>query len=143
MTSIRKPTFTDIYLNLADQLSQRSECDRLQVGCVITSEDGRYVYGVGYNGGAAGIAHKCTSEPGNCGCLHAEINAVINCKEPRSTPKIVYCTHNPCAMCSKAIVNMGGVIRVIFERQYRDVSGIDILVQSGIQIMCTNENSMP
>jgi deoxycytidylate deaminase len=51
-------------------MSERSTCARLNVGCVITSVDFRYVYSVGYNGNASGLHNGCEStEPGNCGCF--------------------------------------------------------------------------
>ena len=79
-----RPSFQSIYLNLAHTLAQRSTCARLQVGTVITSTDFRKVLAVGYNGNATGLPNCCDrDEPGNCGCLHSEENAVINCDAPR------------------------------------------------------------
>ena len=85
MTDTR-PSFQKIYLRLALELAKRSTCKRLQVGTVITSVDFRKVLAVGYNGNASGLANTCDrEEPGNCGCLHSEENAVINCDAPRAT----------------------------------------------------------
>lgn len=128
-------SFDEIYLNFAKQLSQRSTCDRLQVGCVITSIDYTQVYAIGYNGNAHGLDNKCDSnEPGNCGCLHAEQNACIHCTQQRETPKIVYCTHNPCVMCAKSIINLGGVKEVIYLNEYRSLAGIKTLLMANIGV---------
>jgi len=122
MTTTR-PSFTQIYMGLARSMSERSTCRRLNVGCVITTTDYRKVLAVGYNGNVSGGANDCDTHGeaavGNCGCLHAEENAVINCDSPRGTPKLVFCTHLPCKMCAKRLVNLGGVHKVFYEAQYR------------------------
>lgn len=128
-----RPTFDEIYLRLAATLAQRSKCLRLQVGCVIASADGRHVFGVGYNGGAAGVEEdECTGAEGVCGCLHAEDNAVVNCGAPRIEQKVVLVTHLPCAACAKRIINLGGVVRVRWLESYRSVAGGALLARAGI-----------
>src|ERR1700740_2166387 len=91
---VKRPSWQKIYLDLAHPLAQRSTCHRLQVGTVISSTDFRKVLAVGYNGNASGLHNGCDrEEPGNCGCLHSEENAVINCDAPRSVEKYVFVTH--------------------------------------------------
>lgn len=124
-TDLDRPSFASIYMGLAVDLSRRSTCSRLSVGCVVASPDWRYVYGVGYNGGVAGVSHSwhgnvCTGEQGMCGCLHAEENAIINCNASRSDSKVVLVTHFPCRQCAARLINMGGVEKVYFEDEYRD-----------------------
>ncbi|MCX6109800.1 MAG: hypothetical protein NTZ90_09400, partial [Proteobacteria bacterium] len=83
MDAATRPTFPQIYMRLAFALAERSTCKRLKVGTVITSTDFRKVLAVGYNGNATGLPNSCDrDEPGNCGCLHSEENAVINCDSP-------------------------------------------------------------
>lgn len=107
-------------MDFALAISRRSTCSRLSVGTVITTPDFRKVLSIGYNGNAAGLPNRCDrEESGNCGCLHSEENAVINCDAPRSTDKIVFVTHLPCPMCAKRIINMGNVCKVIFKNDYR------------------------
>src|SRR5690349_21058948 len=75
-----RPSFLEIFMNLAVDLSRRSTCRRLRVGTVISSVDFRSVYALGYNANATGLPNQCDSdEPGHCGCLHSEANAIINC----------------------------------------------------------------
>lgn len=115
-----RPSFKTIYMNLAKYLAQRSTCQRLQVGAVITSTDFRKVLAVGYNGNAIGFSNTCDRDtPGNCGCLHSEENAIINCDAPRNMEKFVFTTHIPCPMCAKRIINLGNVKKVFFEKDYR------------------------
>lgn len=130
-----RPSFEDIYTQMATLISKRSTCSRLQVGCVITSTDHRYVYSLGYNGGASGLKNECASlEPGQCGHIHGELNAIINCTISRTTPKNVYVTHLPCVMCAKALINLGGVVRVLYREDYRIKDSVELLNAVGINI---------
>lgn len=128
-----RPPFETIYMNLAKILSQRSTCLRLQVGTVITSADFRKVLAVGYNGNATGLPNHCDrEEPGNCGCLHSEENAVINCDSPRQVEKIVFVTHLPCVMCAKRLINLGNVKKIFYGAEYRIKDSLEILRKVGI-----------
>jgi dCMP deaminase len=125
---IQRPSFDSIFIAFARLLSDRSTCRRMRVGCVITSVDFHDVYAVGYNGNAAHLANDCDSdEPGKCGCLHAEENATIHCRLPRTAPKVVYTTHQPCAMCAKRLIQVGGVTRLVYVEPYRLPEGLNIL----------------
>lgn len=122
-------------MRLAVTLAERSTCKRLKVGTVITSTDFRKVLAVGYNGNASGLHNGCDrDEVGNCGCLHSEENAVINCDSPRSTEKVVFVTHLPCAMCAKRLINLGNVKRVIYAHDYRTRDSVDLFAQVGITV---------
>jgi dCMP deaminase len=133
--SKKRPSFHQIYLDLAFKLAERSTCVRLQVGTVITSTDFRKVLAVGYNGNATGLHNGCDrDEPGNCGCLHSEENAVINCDAPRSMEKIVFVTHLPCVQCAKRLINLGQVQAVYFGIDYRIQDSVDLLRSVGIRV---------
>jgi dCMP deaminase len=130
---MERPSFVDIYMRLSLMLAERSTCKRLSVGCVITSEDYRYVYGIGYNGNASGLPNQCDSdEVGACGCVHSETNAIINCTVSRDTTKLVFCTDSPCVMCAKNLINLGGVKKLFYHREYRNTVGLKLLQQAGI-----------
>ena len=135
MKSDSRPSFEQVYMNFAEAISQRSSCTRLQVGTVITTPDFRKVLSIGYNGNAAGLKNGCDrEEPGNCGCLHSEENAVINCDSPRYVQKVIFVTHLPCAMCAKRIINLGNVIRVVFRHDYRRRDSIQIFRMGNIPV---------
>jgi dCMP deaminase len=135
MNTPSRPSFKKIYMDLAAQLAKRSSCSRLQVGTVITSTDHRKVLAVGYNGNASGLANKCDrDETGNCGCLHSEENAVINCDAPRYVEKIVYVTHLPCTMCAKRLINLGEVKKIFYAQDYRSQDSLKLLAQVGIEV---------
>src|SRR3954465_15602978 len=130
-----RPSFQKIYLDLAFKLAERSTCHRLQVGTVITSTDFRKVLAVGYNGNATGLHNGCDrDEPGNCGCLHSEENAVINCDAPRQIDKYVFVTHLPCLQCAKRLINLGNVKAVFYGEDYRLKDSIELLRKVGIRV---------
>ncbi len=135
MTPRHRPNFEVIYMNLAKSLAQRSTCHRLCVGTVITSTDYRKVLAVGYNGNATGLPNQCDrEEPGNCGCLHSEENAVINCDSPRHVEKIVFVTHLPCVQCAKRLINLGNVKAIYYDQDYRIKDSVHVLASVGIRV---------
>jgi dCMP deaminase len=130
-----RPSFPEIYLKLAQTLAARSNCDRLAVGTVITTTDFRKVLAVGYNGNATGLPNQCDrAEPGNCGCLHSEENAVINCDAPRFIEKYVFVTHLPCVQCAKRLINLGNVKKVFYGQDYRIRDSLELLKSVGIVV---------
>ena len=122
-------------MQFAEAIARRSTCKRLSVGTVITTTDYRKVLAVGYNGNASGLDNTCDrAEPGNCGCLHSEENAVINCDAPRETRKFVFVTHLPCVACAKRLINMGNVEKVVYRNSYRKTDAIELLKYVGINV---------
>jgi dCMP deaminase len=131
-----RPSFENIYMKFAVDLSARSTCKRLQVGCVIVSADYSYVYGIGYNGSAKGLNNNCDrDEAGNCGCLHAEENALLKTNAGVEIPKIAFVTHQPCAYCAKRMINKGGIIKIFYKEPYRIKDGLEILSKANIEVV--------
>jgi dCMP deaminase len=130
-----RPVWDEIWMNLAEDLSQRSTCKRASVGCVVVSADNATVLGIGYNGGPKGLNNECLSdEPGKCGHLHAEINALIKANYRGETAqKKVYVTVEPCYTCAVALVN-ADIKEVIYGREYRLHDGIELLKRAGITV---------
>lgn len=138
-----RPSFEYVYMNFAKEIAKRSTCKRLNVGTVITSTDFRKVLAVGYNGNAAGLANGCDrDEVGNCGCLHSEENAVINCDSPRFVEKYVFVTHLPCMACAKRLINLGNVKKVFFDTDYRKRDSIEALLCVGIKVFKIEGNDV-
>ena len=116
--------------------SQRGTCNRLKVGCVI-SREGR-ILSQGYNGAPAGLPHcdhdlrddePCTEAE------HAERNAIVWAARMgvRLQGSELHCTDAPCLPCAMAIIN-AGIIRVTYERSYRDSSGQKLLTRAGLDV---------
>ena len=123
----------EVYMRMAEELAKRSTCARNQVGSVITTADLTQVLGIGFNGNARGLPNRCDgTEPGRCGCIHSEANALI--KAGASTPgKVMFVTVSPCVMCAKMIVNCN-VDRVFYRSAYRDSAGLDVLRRAGVAV---------
>lgn len=130
-----RPSFEEIYMDLAFTLARRSTCVRLNVGTVITSTDFRKVLAVGYNGNATGLPNRCDrDEAGNCGCLHSEENAVINCDSPRTIEKVVFVTHLPCSACAKRLINLGNVKKIFYAHDYRTRDSLNLFETVKIEV---------
>jgi dCMP deaminase len=127
----------EVYMRMAEELAKRSTCARLQVGSVITTSDLTQVLGIGYNGNARGLPNRCdSSEPGSCGCLHSEQNALI--KAGAQLPgKVMFVSASPCVMCAKMIIN-ANVGRVYYREAYRDPAGLNVLRQAGVEAVHYN-----
>ncbi len=126
----RIPLF-EVYMRMAEELAKRSTCARLQVGTVVTDATMENVLAIGYNGNAKNLPNRCDSSvPGNCGCIHSEVNALV--KAPGAVKdKVVFVTNSPCVMCAKLMMN-SGVTHVFYRYKYRDPSGIELLASTGV-----------
>jgi dCMP deaminase len=72
----------------------------------------------------------------NGGCtrtVHAEANAIsFAARSGNSTDGAdLFTTHSPCYDCAKLIIN-AGIVRVVYDVEYRDPRGIDLLREAGI-----------
>jgi dCMP deaminase len=106
----------------------------LNVGAVVTTWDMTQIVSWGYNGNYRGGPNTCDSDtPGQCGCLHAEDNAMV--KAPyQGGPFIMFCTHTPCKQCAKRIIN-ANIGKVICATAYRSQEGVELLRAAGIPVM--------
>jgi dCMP deaminase len=129
-----RPSFDSIYMRFALELSERSTCDRLKVGCVVVSEDNSRVLAIGYNGGARGVFNECLStEPGKCGHLHAEQNCLIKLDYNEPCKKRMYVTTLPCHACAVAIIN-ARIDEVVYGQEYRSADGMALLERAGVAV---------
>lgn len=134
----------ECFLWVARISSLRSTCVRRQVGCVLVSDTG-LVLSTGYNGNAAGLPH-CIDEPcaGSgmqsgtgldiCEAIHAEQNALIQCKDHQHIGTC-YCTTLPCMHCLKMLLNTS-CYRIVYEDTYGDVEKVNALwVKKGHRLL--------
>ncbi len=137
------------FIELAQTIANWSSCfksDR-KVGAVIVKN--KRIMTTGYNGAPAGI--KSCREKGEClriqqqipsgtrhelcWAIHAEQNAIIQaaklgvCIENAT----LYCTHQPCSICAKMIVN-AGICRVVYLHPYPDDFTKEIFEQANISV---------
>jgi len=130
LRSLHKHT---VFMNFAINIAGLSTCDRKHVGAVITNKSLTRVYSIGYNGNASGEPNGCDrpNEPGRCGCLHAEVNALVKC-QVIDAEKVMFLTLRPCLLCAKLIVN-SGFSQVWYHEDYRLEDGsVALLERQGI-----------
>ena len=145
-----KPSFDDIYMELAQNLSRKSHCVKIKVGAVLT-RDTRIV-SLGYNGPPAGT-HNCDEEwpvegcpraiKGGCSlALHAEENAILYAAKNKTSLEdaTLYVTLSPCLACARIIFTTG-IKKVIYLNSYAQYKGlqieegIDFLQRFGVQVI--------
>lgn len=121
---------------MANTWADLSHCTRKKVGCLIV-KDGMIISD-GYNGTPAGFDNSCENIDGETHwfVLHAEANAIL--KVAKSTNNCVdstlYLTLSPCKDCSKLILQ-AGVKRVVFMTSYKDTTGVDFLLNAGLDVV--------
>ncbi len=135
-----RPSWDGIWMNFVETIATRSYDPQFQVGSVIVTEDNCQVLAVGYNGNHKGGPNERESEvPGQSGFIHAEINALIKLDYNNPKNKKMYLTLSPCRMCAKAIIN-GGIKKVFYRTAYRDMSGVELLLQNGVEVLQIPDN---
>ena len=145
-----KPSFDDIYMELAENLSKRSHCVKAHVGAVLT-KDTRIV-SLGYNGPPAGT-HNCDEEWPEQGCprdskgscslaLHAEQNAILYASKNNVSVEgsTLYVTMAPCISCARVIYTTG-IKKVFYLHSYAEFKGlpsdegVDFLNKFGVNVV--------
>lgn len=121
-----RPNWDEYFLDIAEKVSSRSTCLRLNVGAVLVAEDNR-ILATGYNGSPKGLPHcldvGCLkNEEGRCiRTIHAEINAILSVDMHIRKNSILYCTHEPCENCTKSIIQ-AGIKKVVYKNTYKSTS---------------------
>jgi dCMP deaminase len=66
--------------------------------------------------------------------LHAEQNAIIQAALHGVNIKdaILYCTHYPCSLCAKMLIN-GGIKKVIYTNGYPDELAYNLMKEAGLE----------
>ena len=147
---MKKPSFDDIYMDLADNLAKRSHCVKAKVGAVLTKDT--RIISVGYNGPPAGT-HNCDQEFPEEGCprdskgscslaLHAEQNAILYASKNNVSIDgcTLYVTLSPCIACARVIFTIG-IKKVFYMNSYADFKklpsdeGVDFLRKFGVEVV--------
>ena len=130
-----RPSRATLHMQTAQLWSQRALCKRPNrtVGCIITTADMQTILSFGYNGPPRQMGNDaCTGEKGNCGCLHAEMNALLKCNYTVPT-KLLFVTMAPCVNCAAAIAQ-AEIAQVYYAEPYRNIEGLELLSKCCIPI---------
>lgn len=143
---MNRPSWDEYYMEMAELAAKRSTCLRRNVGAVIVKDN--HAVATGYNGAPKGLKHcveisGCLREQLNvpsgqrhelCRALHAEQNAIIQAAAMGHSVEggTIYITHQPCAICSKMIIN-AGIKRIVVKEGYPDDMAVEILAEAGLK----------
>lgn len=116
------------WVEACDAIAQASTCNRAKYGCVLTKLNLTPV-SVGYNGVASGLPNECLrDEPGNCGCLHAEWNAICGLRDVSYDGSLIaFISGEPCEMCANMLARAGVVMVVYVRPAHRSYGGTELL----------------
>ena len=141
---MKRPSWDDYFLKMALLTAERSTCRRHHIGAVIVRD--KRVLTTGYNGAAKGATDclelGCLREELNipsgtrheiCRAIHAEQNAIIQAglHGVSIVDSTMYCTHSPCFICAKMIVN-AGINRMVSFTEYADNNFPDLFREAGV-----------
>ncbi len=150
--TLQRPTWDQVWVDIALTIGKKSRCSRAQMGAVIVSKDQR-IAATGYNGPAATFPSEgecinwCARAQGNapldnfydaCPAIHAEANALLYVDRSHVEGGTIYISSPPCMQCAKLISN-SGIARVVcvigIEDAHRNpVTSIDYLRKCSILV---------
>jgi len=141
----KRPDWDEYFLKIAMVVGERSTCLRHHVGAVAVQN--RRILSTGYNGAAAGLKDclelGCLRDAAGipsgtrheiCRAIHAEQNAIIQAALHGVSIEgaTIYCTHSPCILCAKMLVN-ARIKRFVTFGKYSDDAFRDLFKEAGIE----------
>ncbi len=142
-----RPTWDEYFMEFATLAAKRSTCLRRQVGAVLVKKNS--ILATGYNGAPSGVAHceqvGCLRDQLNvpsgerhelCRGLHAEQNTIIQAAKSGGgiAGATLYCTHAPCVICAKMLIN-AGIRLIVFQGGYPDKSAVWMFEEAGVSLL--------
>ncbi|MFC2041111.1 cytidine/deoxycytidylate deaminase family protein [Chloroflexota bacterium] len=141
-----RPDVDEYFLKIASVVAERSTCRRHHVGAVAVRD--KQILTTGYNGAAAGLKDclelGCLRDERDipsgerheiCRGIHAEQNVIIQAALHgiNLEGSTIYCTHTPCVLCAKMLVN-ARIKRLVSFGEYNDDSFIELFREAGIEV---------
>lgn len=127
------------FMKVAQLTSELSYAVRKKVGAVLVKDN--RIISVGFNGQPKGWSNICEDVMPDGSLvtkptvIHAEANALFWCAKTEiiTNGSTMYLTLSPCATCALGLIQ-SGIKRVVYLDEYRDLSGIEVLKKSGIEV---------
>jgi dCMP deaminase len=150
----RRISWDEYFMKLAFLAAERSTCLRHHVGAVIVRN--KKILTTGYNGAPSGAEdslqlgclrdqlHIPSGERQEvCRATHAEQNTLIQASLHGVSTEgaAIYCTHSPCIICAKLIVN-AGIKRVVSCRAYPDETFKSLFAQTKVEYVTIGKPSL-
>ena len=134
-----RPSWDEYFMATAKLIASRSNCERLNVGCVIVTggERKNRLVAAGYNGFLPGTPHVSRVRDGHeQATVHAEQNASADAARRGSSVEgcVAYVTHYPCINCAK-IMAASGIAEVRYHEDYsNDPIVAQLMAEAGVKI---------
>jgi len=145
LKKINRPDWDEYFLKMSHLVAERSTCLRHHVGSLVVRN--KRILTTGYNGAASGVkdclALGCLRNEKNipsgerheiCRAIHAEQNAIIQAglHGIDISGSTIYCTHSPCILCAKMIVN-ARIKNFITCTEYKDKAFKSLFKEAGLK----------
>ena len=140
-----RPDIDEYFLKIASVVAERSTCRRHNIGAVAVRN--KHILTTGYNGAPAGLKDclelgclrdemKIPSGERHeiCRGIHAEQNVIIQAALHGVSLEgsTIYCTHTPCVLCAKMLVN-ARIKRFVSFGKYNDNAFMELFRESDIE----------
>ena len=150
-----RPSLDEYFLEMASVAAKRSTCLRNRVGAVIVKD--KRIISTGYNGAPRNLDHcldiGCIRQQQNiasgtrhekCRAVHAEQNAIIQAAlhGVSTMGATLYCTHQPCILCTKMIIN-ANIKRVVYLTPYPDPDSMGFFHNAGVEVVNLGAPAVP
>lgn len=145
------------FMEMAELVSGWSSCyqENRHIGAVIVKD--KRILTTGYNGAPAGIVSckdrgVCLRRELNvpsgtrqelCYAVHAEQNAICQAAKLGISVEgaTLYCTHQPCVICARIIIN-SGIKKVVYKHGYPDEFSLKLFAEAGMELIKYDENDV-
>jgi len=142
----KRPELDEYFLKIASVVAERSTCRRHHMGAIAVRD--KHILSTGYSGAAAGLKDclelgclrdelgiKSGTRQEICRAIHAEQNAIIQAALHGVSLEgaTMYCTHTPCVLCAKMMVN-ARIARSVSFGKYIDDEFIKLFEEAGIEV---------
>jgi dCMP deaminase len=154
---MNRPSWDRYFMNIAQNVAERSNCIRRQVGAVIVKD--LNIISTGYNGTPMGVRNcfdggcpRCASDTpsgeglDSCLCVHAEQNAVAFAARhgARTEGGALYTTLRPCFWCLKESIQ-AGLVKIVYVEPYEYEPELEeayqgLVRESGLQMIQLTED---
>ena len=146
MKRLTRPDSDEYFLKIALVVAERATCHRHHMGAIAVRD--KHILTTGYNGAPSGLKDclelGCLRDEMDipsgerheiCRGVHAEQNVIIQAALHGISLEgsTIYCTHTPCVLCAKMLVN-AKIKRFVSFGRYNDNSFRSLFKEAGIEI---------
>ena len=123
-----RPDWDNYFMEIAQVVSKRSTCLRRSVGAVIVKN--RQIVATGYNGTPSKLEHCSVT-----GCLREQLKVPSGQMHElcRGIHAEQNCTHQPCVVCTKILIN-AGIERIVYANPYPDKLAEEMLKAANMKV---------